>query len=290
MTESLNRRLKQRLARRDAMLVPGCPNALTARIAEDLGFEAVYVTGAGVTNMFLGVPDLSFINLTQLAEHVAAMREAVDLPIIVDADTGFGNAVNVGYTVRTLERAGANCIQLEDQVFPKKCGHFDGKEVVETEEFVAKIKAATDARRDDDLLIIARTDAAACTSFEDAIDRAHRAVEAGADVLFVESPRSLEEIRAIPQSADAPFLLNLVYGGNTPILSQAELAEMGYAIVLYANAALQAAVTGMQRVLGSILATGSIEAVMDDVASFAERQRLVNKPVFDALERKYSLE
>jgi 2-methylisocitrate lyase-like PEP mutase family enzyme len=288
MPDNLNRTLKQRIARRDAMLVPGCANALTARIAEDLGYEAVYVTGAGVTNMYLGLPDLSFVSLTQLADHVAAIRDAVQLPIIVDADTGFGNAVNVGHAVKVLERAGASCIQLEDQVFPKRCGHFDGKEVVEAAEFIAKIEAAVDARRDPDLLILARTDAAACSGFEDAVDRAQAALAAGADVLFIEAPRSLDEIRAIPRCADAPFLINLVYGGNTPILSQQALAEMGYALVLYANAALQAAVTGVQGVLGHILRSGSIDGVVDQVATFAERQRLVNKPAFDALEQKYA--
>ncbi|MFA7248122.1 MAG: oxaloacetate decarboxylase [Dehalococcoidia bacterium] len=288
MVESLGGSLRTRIARRDALLVPGCANALTARIAEDLGYEALYVTGAGVTNMYLGLPDLSFVSLTQLADHVAAIREATRLPIIVDADTGFGNAVNVGYAVRTLERAGATCIQLEDQVFPKRCGHFEGKEVVSTAEFVAKIRAAVDARASADTLIMARTDAIACTGFEDALDRAHRAREAGADCLFVEGPRTPEEVRAIPARTGAPVLLNLVYGGNTPILGQAELADVGYAMVLYANAALQAAVTGMQRVLGHIRRTGSIEGVLDDIATFEERQRLVDKSRYDALERRYA--
>ncbi len=287
MTDRLTEKLRERIGRRDAMLVPGCANALTARIVEDLGFEAAYVTGAGVTNMYLGLPDLSFVSLTQLAEHIAAMRDCTELPLIVDADTGFGNAVNVGYTVKKLERAGANCIQIEDQVFPKKCGHFDGKEVVETEEFIAKIRAAVDAR--DHALIMARTDAAACTSFEDAVDRCQRALEAGADVLFLEGPRTPEEIARIPGSANAPFLLNLVYGGNTPILSQQELAGMGFAMALYANAALQAAITGMQRVLGHIKATGSIDGMQNDVAGFDERQRLVNKPYYDALEQRYAI-
>jgi 2-methylisocitrate lyase-like PEP mutase family enzyme len=285
----INQRFKDRIAHRDAMLLPGVPNALTARIAEDLGFEAVYVTGAGVTNTYLGLPDLSFVDLSLLADHVRAIRDAVQVPIVVDADTGFGNAVNVGHTVRVLESAGASCIQLEDQVFPKRCGHFEGKEVVPAEEFVAKIRAAVDARRHDDTLILARTDAVACTNFDDAVERMHRAREAGADVLFIEAPRTLDDIRRVPSVADAPFLLNLVYGGNTPILSQAELAEMGYALVLYANAALQAAVTGMQRVLGHVLQTGSIDGVQDDLATFTERQRLVNKPAFDALEIRYAV-
>jgi 2-methylisocitrate lyase-like PEP mutase family enzyme len=288
MTESLNQRLRALVRPGAALLLPGCANALTARIAEELGYEALYVTGAGVSNTYLGLPDLSFLSLSQLAGHVAAMRDVVDLPLLVDADTGFGNAVNLTHSVRVLERAGASAIQIEDQVFPKRCGHFDGKEVVSRQEFVAKIKAATDARRDDDLMIFARTDAAACTSFEDAIERANAALEAGADILFVEAPRSLDEIRRIPTTAEAPFLINLVYGGNTPILGRGELRDMGYALVLYANAALQAAVTAMQRVLGHIHATGSIDGVTEHAASFAERQRLVRKPLYDALEAKYA--
>ena len=287
MVETLGGTLRARIAQRNALLVPGCANALTARIAEDLCYEALYVTGAGVTNSYLGLPDLSFVSLPQLVEHVAAIREVTNLPVIVDADTGFGNAVHAGHAVRMLERAGATCIQIEDQVFPKRCGHFDGKEVVPTAEFVAKIRAAVDARRSADTLIMARTDAIACTGFDDAIDRAHRALEAGADCLFIEGPRTPEEIRAIPQRVGAPVLLNLVYGGNTPILGQPELAELGYAMVLYANAALQAAITGTQRVLSHIQRTGSIEGVLEDIATFAERQRLVGKPYYDALEQRY---
>ena len=289
MAVSPRKQLRERLARRDAMLVPGCANALMARIVEDLGYEAAYVTGAGVTNMFLGLPDLSFISLTQLADHVAAMRDAVEMPLIVDADTGFGNAVNTGYAVKVLERAGADCIQIEDQVFPKRCGHFDGKEVVPVEEFVAKVRAAVDARVDPDLLVIARTDAIACSGFADAAERANRALEAGADVLFIEAPRTLEEIRSIPGVADAPFLLNLVYGGNTPVLGQAELAAMGYAMVLYANLGLQAAVAAMQRTLGHLRAAGSVAGIEDAITSFEERQRLVGKPRFDALEQRYAV-
>ncbi len=288
MSVPLGSRLRDRMAHRDAMMLPGCPNALTARIAEDLGFEAAYVTGAGVTNTFLGMPDLSFISLDLLATHVAAMREVVDLPLIVDADTGFGNAVNVGHAVRKLESAGANCIQIEDQVFPKHCGHFDGKEVVEHAKFIAKIEAAVDSRRDLDTLIMARTDAIACTGFEDAIVRANRAVEAGADCVFVEGPRTPEEVRAIPAEVTAPSMLNLVHGGNTPVLGQSELAEAGYAVVLYANAALQASIAGMQRVLGHIQRTGSIDGMLDEVATFDERQRLVGKPHFDQLGERYT--
>jgi len=287
MSDSPNRRLRALIARKKALLLPGAANALAARVIEDLGFEAVYVTGAGVTNTFLGMPDIGLLTVTELADHVAAMRDAVSLPLIVDADTGFGNAVNVGRTVRTLERAGASAIQLEDQDFPKRCGHFSGKSVIPTAEMVQKIRAAADARVDRDFVIVARTDAIAVNGFEDAMARANAFIEAGADMTFVEAPRTPEQIAAIPKLA-VPQLLNIVAGGLTPMLPRAELETMGYALVLYANAALQAAVAGMQTVLGHLKAQGSLDGVSDKLAGFAERQRLVNKPHFDALEKKYS--
>lgn len=287
MSDSPNRRLRALIARKKAVLLPGAANALAARVIEDLGFEAIYVTGAGVTNTFLGMPDIGLLTVTELADHVAAMRDAVSLPLIVDADTGFGNAVNVGRTVRTLERAGASAIQLEDQDFPKRCGHFSGKSVIPTAEMVQKIRAAADARVDRDFVIVARTDAIAVNGFEDAMARANAFIEAGADMTFVEAPRTPEQIAAIPKLA-VPQLLNIVAGGLTPMLPRAELETMGYALVLYANAALQAAVAGMQTVLGHLKAQGSLDGVADKLAGFAERQRLVNKPHFDALEKKYS--
>ena len=288
MAQSLNKQFKKRVARRDGLVVPGVANALAARIVEDIGFEAAYVTGAGVTNTYLGKPDIALISLTQLADHVAAMRDVVEIPLVVDADTGFGNAVSTVHTVQVLERAGANCIQLEDQVFPKRCGHFAGKDVVPTEELVQKIHAAVDTRRDDNLTIIARTDARATKGLDDAIDRANAFLEAGADIAIVEAPRSIEEMREIPKRVDAPHLVNNVAGGLTPLLSSEELTEMGFAIILYANAGLQASVFGMQQVLGHIHKTGSLEGVMDRVTGFEERQRLVNKPMYDAMETKYA--
>ncbi len=280
--------LKAKLAERRALLVPGAANALAARVIEDLGFEAVYLSGAGITNTFLGIPDLGFISLPEIAAHTSAVRDAVGLPIIVDADTGFGNALNTGHTVRVLERAGANAMQLEDQVSPKRCGHFSGKEVVPLGEMTGKIKAAVDARRSPDFLIIARTDARAVEGFEAAIARAEAFIAAGADVTFVEAPESLDEIRAIPQRLQVPQLINLVVGGKTPIVDQSELANMGFALALYANAALQGAVAGMQRALGDLKAGGRLDEVAGVVASFQERQRLVQKPRFDALEKKYA--
>jgi 2-methylisocitrate lyase-like PEP mutase family enzyme len=272
---------------RRGLLLPGAANALSARIIAGLGFDAVYVTGAGITNSFLGIPDLGFIGLSEIIQHTAAIRDAVDLPVIVDADTGFGNAINVRHAVRGLERAGANAIQLEDQVMPKRCGHFSGKDVVPASEMVAKVRAAAEARHSEHFLVIARTDARAVHGFQAAIDRAGQYIAAGADITFVEAPESLDEVRRIPQLLPVPQLINMVVGGKTPILAASELAEMGYGIVLYANAALQGAILGMQNALGELKSRGRIDETSPTVAGFAERQRLVQKPLFDALERKY---
>lgn len=285
---STRKTLRALVNERRGVLVPGAFNALSAKVIEDLGFEAIYVTGAGVTNMWFGMPDQGFMGLSEIADHTARIRDAVELPLIVDADTGFGNALNVRHTVRVLERAGADCIQLEDQVAPKRCGHFTGKEVISTEEAVSKIKAAVDARRDPDFLIMARTDACATQGFEAAIERAQRFAEAGADILFVEAVTKMEEIRALPQRLSTPQLMNMVIGGKTPITDAGELQQMGYGVVLYANAALQGAVAGMQKALGVLKTQRRIDEDPHLVIPFAERQRLVNKPEWDALEKKYT--
>jgi 2-methylisocitrate lyase-like PEP mutase family enzyme len=282
--------LRAKLNERRGLLVPGAADALAARVIASLGFEAVYVTGAGVTNSLLGLPDLGFISLPELAQQTAAIREAVELPVIVDADTGFGNALNVRRAVQVLERTGANAIQIEDQVFPKRCGHFSGKQVIPAEEMGAKIRAATDARADSDFLIVARTDARAVDGFQAAIDRAAQWIEAGADVTFVEAPETLEEVRRIPSLLRVPQVLNLVAGGKTPIVNVKELAKAGYGMVLYANAALQGAIAGMQSALSELKATGMLDETSGKIATFEERQRLVRKPFFDELERKYSKE
>lgn len=272
---------------RRGVIVPGAFNALSARVVADLGFEALYVTGAGVTNMWFGLPDQAFMGLTDIADHTARIRDAVDLPLIVDADTGFGNALNTYHAVRTLERAGADCIQLEDQVSPKRCGHFAGKDVVEASEMIGKIKAAVDARRDKDLLIMARTDAAAVHGFNAAVERAQQYAEAGADLLFVEAVTELEHVRALPQRLSTPQLMNMVIGGKTPITSAQELGQLGYGLVLYANAALQGALAGMQRTLTQLRETQRIDEDPALVTPFAERQRLVGKGVWDGLEERY---
>ena len=285
---STRKQLKFLAEARRGLIVPGAFNALSAKVVEDLGFKAIYITGAGVTNMWFGMPDQGFMGLAEIADHTARIRDAVSVPLIVDADTGFGNALNVRHTVRTLERAGADCIQFEDQVAPKRCGHFSGKEVIATEEAVSKIKAAVDARQDQDLLIMARTDAAAVHGFEAAVERAQKFAEAGADILFVEAVTTADEIRALPQRLAKPQLMNMVIGGKTPIFKAEDLGELGYGIVLYANAALQGAVAGMQKALTVLRDEKQVLESSGLVTTFAERQRLVGKPEWDALEKRYT--
>lgn len=288
MSGELGARLKALVNERRGVLLPGAANALAARIIEDLGFEALYISGAGVSNTWLGLPDLGFIGLAEVAAHTAAIRDAVDLPLVVDADTGFGNALNVRQTVRALERAGANAIQLEDQVMPKRCGHFSGKAVVDTSEMVSKIRAAVDARRDENFLILARTDSRAILGFDAAVERCHAYREAGADILFLEAPESVDELKKLPAAIDAPQLVNLVVGGKTPILPTAEFAAMGFALVLYANVALQGAIAGMTAALDALKSGRNVDEASGLVATFKERQRLVKKPYFDKLEETYA--
>jgi len=280
-------KLKGIMAARTAVTVPGAANALFARVIEDLGFEVVYVTGAGVANMHLGAPDVGLTTLTELAGVTAAIADSVTLPIIVDADTGFGNPVNMARTIRVLERAGAAGVQIEDQVFPKKCGHFEGKEVIPVGEMVQKIKAAVDSRRDGDFQIIARTDARAIEGLERAIERAHAFIAAGADATFVEAPLNLDELARIARELPVPQVANIVFGGKTPDPGRRALADMGFSIVLYANAALQAALRASYEVLGALKASGSLASVAERLASFEERQRAVAKHHWDELEARY---
>jgi 2-methylisocitrate lyase-like PEP mutase family enzyme len=280
--------LRRMLSPGAALLLPGVSNALAARVVADLGFEAAYITGAGIANTFLGIPDNGLVTLTELTDHVSAVREVFPGPLVVDADTGFGNALNMMRTVQVLERTGANALQIEDQVFPKRCGHFSGKEVIPKLEMVAKLKAAVDARRNADLLIIARTDAIAPEGYEAAMDRAAAYREAGADVTFIEAPTTMEQITEIPKRLPWPQIINIVIGGRTPEIPNAKLKELGYAGVIYANVALQASLLGMQAALGELKRRGHIGDAKALVVDFSERQRLVHKDEFDALERKYA--
>ena len=266
----------------------GVVRKVVRRIIEDLGFEAIYVTGAGIANMQLGAPDIGLTTLNEIAHNVTCIAEAVQIPLIVDADTGFGNTQNCYRSIRLLERSGASAIQLEDQVFPKKCGHFSNKAIVPTVEMVNKIKAAVDARLDPEMKIIARTDALGISGINEALDRAAAFVEAGADATFVEAPKNLAELKVIPSSIQAPQVANMVFGGLTPEPGREVLASMGYSIVLYANAALQTAIQAVDTTLSSLRDTGSLAECSDLLASFEKRQAVVHKEKWDEFERKHN--
>lgn len=272
------------------LLLPGAYDALSARLIDAAGFDAVYVTGAGYANSGLGVPDIGLVSATEMRDHVARIADSVGIPLVVDADTGFGNAINVGRTVRQFERAGASALQLEDQVFPKRCGHFEGKDVIPAHEMVQKIRAAVDARSSDSLLIIARTDVRAVSTLEEALERSQMYKEAGADVLFVEAPTSVEELQLIGRKLDGPLVANMVEGGRTPLLSAGELADLGFAIALFANATLRVAHRAVSSLLVELAETGTTSGLLDQMAGWDERQDAVGKPAYDALELKYATE
>ncbi len=285
---SPGQQLRRLLAGPKAILVPGAANALTARIAEEAGFPAVLFTGAGFANMELADPDLGLTTLTEVVQQVGRMVDAVDIPVVADADTGFGNPLNVRRTVRELERAGAAAIILEDQVSPKRCGHFEGKQVIGRDEMVMKLVAALEARRHSDTLIVARTDARAVFGLEDAIARVQAYEKAGVDATFVEAPRTVEELAQIPRSLGVPQMCNMVEGGKTPVLPRETLEAMGYRLICYANAALRGAIQGMQTVLQGLARDGTTDKVLDQMVSWQERQRLVRLPEYNTLEAQYA--
>jgi 2-methylisocitrate lyase-like PEP mutase family enzyme len=286
VTNSFVSALAQAKAESVPVLLPGAVDALTALLVQRLDFPAVYLTGAGLANARFGVPDIGLTTMTEVIDQVSAIAEVVDIPIVVDGDTGFGNALNVQRTVRLLERAGASAIQLEDQVMPKKCGHFDGKEVIPKQQMVDVIRAALDARRSD-TAIIARTDAAATHGLDDALDRMAAYRDAGAEVLFVEAPPTREALARIPAEVDGLHLVNIVEGGKTPMLDRDEAGAMGFSAILYANAAMRGAAWGADRILHSLKKNGSTKAVLDEMLSWSDRQALVRKPEFDKLAAQY---
>lgn len=284
---NLNKSFRQALTPGAGHVMPGAANALAARVIEATGHSMLMVSGAAVANTYLGVPDIGLVSLSELAGHVGAIRDAVNIPILVDGDTGFGNAISVIHTVRVLERAGANAIMLEDQTFPKRCGHFEGKDVISKAEMVQKIKAAVDTRADDKMMILARTDSRAVEGLEAALDRARAYQEAGADFLFIEAPLSNDELAAIPRELPGIHICNMVVGGKTPLLSRQQLAALGYSVIVYANVALQASMMAMQRTLQHLHDQGSIAGVEDQLMMFKERQQMVDADHFNALAQRY---
>ena len=281
------RALRARLEAPGILVLPGVADALVARLAASAGFEAVYATGAGVANALLGVPDLGLTTATEAADQVARIADAVDVPVIADMDTGFGNAINARRSMQAFERAGAAGIQIEDQVFPKRCGHFDGKAVIPVGEMVGKLRAVLDARRDPSVVVIARTDAIATDGLDAALDRAAAYREAGADVLFIEAPTDRDALLALPGRVAAPLLANMVEGGRTPLLSAAELDRAGYRIALFANTALRVGAAAIRGAFDELRRSGDAGPLQDRMLSWADRQALVDLPAYQRLEQRY---
>jgi carboxyvinyl-carboxyphosphonate phosphorylmutase len=250
-------RLRQMLKEPGIIVAPGAYDGFSARLIEAAGFRCVYMTGAGTAASHLGQPDLGLATLTEMANHAAHLASCVSLPVIADADTGYGNVLNVVRTVREYERAGVAGLHMEDQVAPKKCGHIAGKQIIPTQEFCDKIRAASEYRTDPDFVIIARTDARAVTSLDDAIDRGNRAAEAGADVIFVEAPQTDDEIQRVAREVKAPLLANMVQGGRTPAVKVAELERIGFKIVIFPAVCMAAAVPAIERSLQQLKETGT---------------------------------
>jgi 2-methylisocitrate lyase-like PEP mutase family enzyme len=271
-----------------SFILPGAYDAMSAKLIEETGFKAIYATGAGISNAQLGWADVGLTSLKEVVDIVARMADVTNIPIVVDGDTGFGNAINVIRTVKEFERAGVAAIQMEDQVSPKKCGHFSGKEVISKEEMVGKIKAALDARKDENLAIMARTDAIAVNGVEDAIDRAFAYYEAGADIIFVEAPNTIEQIRQITSSLkEIPQVINLVEGGKTPLISLKEAEEIGFKIMLCANTALRSAIKGITESLRILKEEGSQENLLPLICTWEERQSLFKLNQIKDWEKKY---
>ncbi len=267
--------------------MPGAYDALSARLVERAGFPAVYMTGFGVSAARLGLPDLGFAGLGEMADQARNLASAVGIPVIADADTGYGNALQVRRTVEQYERAGVAALHLEDQVAPKRCGHLDGKQVVPLEEFVGRVRAAVEARSDPDLLVIARTDAIAVTGFDDAVRRAQAAARAGADVLFVEAPTSEAEIAALPRRLDRPLLFNYAPSGRTPLPPFARLRELGYGLVILPVDLLFAATRAMERLLAEIRERGAPSRDPERLVSFQEFLALIGLPEQLVLAARY---
>ncbi|MGO4303317.1 isocitrate lyase/PEP mutase family protein [Cupriavidus sp. RAF12] len=281
--------LKQRLQALGIVTAPGVYDAFSALLVEQAGFEAAYLSGASIAYTRFGRPDIGFLSLDDVAAVTRNIRERVALPLVVDADTGFGNALNVMQTVRVLERAGASAIQLEDQASPKRCGHLDGKSVIPAAEMAGKIRAACDARRDADTLIIARTDAVAVEGMAAALERAEQYAEAGADMLFVEALRSREDMAvAIDRlSGRAPLMANMVEGGKTPVLPAATLQEIGFRLVIFPGGTVRALSFALRDYLQSLSSHGTTTPYLDRMLSFSELNDVIGTPDMLALGKRY---
>ncbi|CAG0947867.1 2,3-dimethylmalate lyase [Anaerolineae bacterium] len=279
--------LRSMLKQSHILIVPGAADALTARLIQEAGFDAVYATGAGIANAQFALPDIGLLTMTEMIEHIRRSVDAVDVPVIADADTGYGNPLNAQRTLREYEHAGVAAIQIEDQVSPKKCGHFSGKAVIAEEEMVQKLHAAVAARRDPALVLIARTDALATLGYDAAVARACLYAANGADVIFVEAPTNREQIARLPKEIPAPLLFNMTEGAKSPMLSASELEAMGYKIVIYPNTVLRVAMRAAQEALAILKAEGSSASLLPRMVTWEERQRVVRLHEYEKLDQEF---
>lgn len=280
------KKLRSLLSRPGYVIVPGAYDTLTARLVQLAGFDAVYLTGGGFSRAS-GYPDLGLLTLTEITQWIARSVEALEIPVIADMDTGYGNAINVVRSVRDYEKTGVAAFHIEDQVSPKKCGHYEGKQVVSRAEMVGKIKAAVDTRRDPDMVIIARSDARAIEGLSAAIDRVNAYLEAGADIGFVEAPQSAQELAAIPKALRKPALANIFEGGKTPPLPARELEAMGFRIGIYPSQTHRAAIAAAKKVLAVLRRDGDTAAIERELATFNDREEAVNSRRWRDIEAKY---
>ncbi|TFV74366.1 isocitrate lyase/PEP mutase family protein [Blastococcus sp. CT_GayMR19] len=283
-------RLRELLSAGAPLMAPGAYDALSARLIEQAGFDAVYMTGFGTTASLIGRPDVGLLSGAEMVDNARRIVSAVDVPVIADADTGYGNALNVVRTVQLYEQAGVAGIQLEDQVMPKKCGHMSGKLLIGADEMVGKIRAAVSARQDPDLVVIARTDAVAVDGLDAAIERARAFADAGADLLFVEAPTSEDDIARVAKelSGVAPLVFNWAEGGRTPPLSLERIAELGFALVIYPIGTLLAATAGIRSLLATLKAEGTPVSALDAVPTFGQFTDLIGLPEIQSLEQRFT--
>lgn len=281
-------RLRGLLDAGELLMAPGVFDCLTARLAELSGFQAVYMTGSGVSITRLGAPDVALLSFAEVLDQAKRIADATELPLIADADTGYGGPLNVIRTVREMERAGVSAIQLEDQVWPKRCGHELGRRLVSAAEMVGRIKAAADTRCDRDVLIVARTDARTTEGIDAAIERANSYAEAGADLIFVESPESVDEMRRVNEEVRAPNLANQVEGGRTPLLSAEELSRLGYRVAIYPNSITRLFARAGQEFFSELRRTGSTRAFHDRMLDHRALWSLFDYPAFLEAEERYA--
>lgn len=279
--------LKQLLKRNELLVAPGCFDGLSARLVEQAGFEAVYLSGGAVARS-MGIPDIGLVTMSEVIERAVQVVSAVKIPVIADADTGYGNAVNLVRTIREFERTGAAAIHIEDQITPKRCGHLDGKEVISLAEMEKKLEAALASRSDPNFCIIGRTDARAVHGFEDAVRRGRAFAKLGVDAVFVEAPQSAAELAEIPRAIpDIPLLVNVFKGGKTPMLPVDELQRLGYRIAIYPSETQRAGIYAMRMALGLLKREGTTEAMDAALTTFNERDRLVGLDEWQEIERRY---